>query len=275
MILVTGATGNVGHNLVRELINAGEKVRALTRDPATTALPDSVEIVPGDLTRPETLPAALKDVDRAFLFPVFGALDGFLTAAKEAGTRHIVLLSSAAVTFPQLGWIGEQHLACEQAVADSGMSWTFVRPSVFMANDLGWAHQVKHGGIVRGAYGGAAMAPVDERDIAAVAAHALLSPRPGKAYELTGPQALSQIERVRIIGETLGLSARFEEMPRNDVRRQLLDHMPPPAADFLLDQLAAAQAEPDSVLPTIEQVTGHPARTYAEWVAHHVADFGG
>ncbi|GAA3143370.1 NAD(P)H-binding protein [Streptomyces rectiviolaceus] len=275
MILVTDATGNVGRNLVHELIDAGEKVRALTRDPAATTLPDSVEIVPGDLTRPETLPAALRDVDRAFLFPVHGALDGFLAGAKAAGTRHIVLLSSDSVTFPQPGWIGEQHLACEQAVADSGMSWTFVRPTVFMANDLGWAPRIRRGAAVRGAYGSAAMAPVDERDIAAVAAHALLTPQPGKAYELTGPQALSQIDRVRIIGETLGVPARFEEVPRDDVRRHLLDHLPPPAADFLLDQLAAAQSEPTPVLPTTEQVTGRPARTYAEWVADHATDFGG
>lgn len=273
MILVTGATGNVGRNLVRDLVDAGEKVRALTRDPATANLPDGVEVAPGDLSRPETLPAALQDVDRAFLFPVHGALDAFLAAAKEAGTRHIVLLSSDSVTFPQPGWIGEQHLACEQAVADSGIAWTFVRPNVFMANDLGWTGQIRHGGTVRGAYGSAAFPPVDERDIAAVAAHALLNPDPGKTYELTGPQALSQIDRVRIIGETLGIPVRFEEVPRDEVRRRLVDHMPPPAADFLLDQLAA-RTEPAPVLPTIEQVTGRPAHTYAEWVAHHAADFG-
>jgi uncharacterized protein YbjT (DUF2867 family) len=122
MILVTGATGNVGHNLVRELINAGEKVRALTRDPATTTLPGSVEIVPGDLTRPETLPAALRDVDRAFLFPVFGALDGFLAAAKEAGTRHIVLLSRRPS--PSLSQAGSASSTspANRPVADSGMS---------------------------------------------------------------------------------------------------------------------------------------------------------
>ncbi|KUL39367.1 hypothetical protein ADL22_15995 [Streptomyces sp. NRRL F-4489] len=275
MILVTGATGNVGRNLVRELLDAGEAVRALTRDPAAAALPEGVETVPGDLARPETLPAALRGVDRAFLFPVHGALDGFLTAAKEAGTAHIVLLSSDSVTFPEPGWIGEKHLACERAVADSGIPHSFVRPSIFMANDLGWAHQLGHGGIVRGAYGRAAMAPVDERDIAAVAAYALRAPRPGATYELTGPQALTQIERVRIIGETLGLPARFEEVPRADVRAKLIGHLPPPAADFLLDQLAAAEQTPVPVLPTVEQVTGRPAHTYAEWVAHHAADFGG
>lgn len=244
MILVTGATGNVGHNLVRELIKTGQQVRALTRDPTSSALPDSIDLVSGDLTRPDTLHAVLQGVDRAFLFPVFGAINGFLANAKQAGTQHIVLLSSAAVTFPQPGRIGEQHLACEQAVADSGISWTFIRPSVFMTNDLAWADQIKHDGTVQGAYGRAATAPGDERDIAAVAAHTLLNPQPAQAHELTGPQALSQIDRGRIIGETLGLPAHFEEMPRDDVRRQLLDHMPPPAADFLLDQLALAQTQP-------------------------------
>ncbi|NBE55053.1 NAD(P)H-binding protein [Streptomyces boluensis] len=275
MILVTGATGNVGRNLVRELLDAGEKVRAVTRNPAASGLPDDVEAVPGDLTRPETLPAALRGVDRAFLFPVHGALDAFLAAAENEGTRHIVLLSSDSVTFARPGWIGEQHLACEQAVADSAIPWTFVRPTVFMANDLAWAHGIRHGGTVRGVYGSGAMAPVDERDIAAIAAHALLTPHPGTTYELTGPHTLSQIDRVRIIGETLGVLARFEETSRDDVRGRLLDRLPPPAADFLLDQLAASRTEPVPTLPTVEQVTQRPARTYAEWVAHHAAAFVG
>ncbi|MFI7004963.1 NAD(P)H-binding protein [Streptomyces sp. NPDC050145] len=273
MILVTGATGNVGRNLVHELVDAGERVRALTRDPATADLPDGVETVAGDLTRPETLPAALQGVDRAFLFPVHGALEAFLAAAEQAGTRHIVLLSSDSVTFPRPGWIGERHLACEQAVADSAMSWTFVRPGLFMANDLGWAAPIRRDGTVRGSYGDAAMAPVDERDIAAIAVHALLAPDPAKTYEVTGPQSLSQIDRVRVIGETLGIATRFEEVPREDTRRQLLDRLPPPAADFLLDQLSAARSTPVPVLTPVEQITGRPARTYAEWVAHHAASF--
>lgn len=127
--------------------------------------------------------------------PTFSLYSGTIAHARQAGTRHIVLLSSAAVTFPVPGWIGEQHQNCEQAVTGSGMSWTFVRPSVFIANDLSWAPQLANGGTVRGAYGRAATAPVDERDIAAVAARALRAPQPGTAYELTGPQALSQIER--------------------------------------------------------------------------------
>ncbi|MFD7291654.1 NAD(P)H-binding protein [Streptomyces sp. NPDC059897] len=275
MILVTGATGNVGRNLVRELADAGEEVRALTREPATAGLSDGVDVVEGDLTRPATLPAALQGVDRVFLFPVHGpgALDGFLAAAEQAGVRHIVLLSSDSVTFSEPGWIGEQHLACERAVAGSAMSWAFVRPSLFMANDLGWARQIRRGAAVRGVYGDGGMAPVDERDIAAVAAHAL-TPSAGKTYELTGPQTLSQVDRVRIIGETLGVDTRFEEVPRGDVRRELLHRLPAPAADFLLDQLAASRTKPVQALPTVEKVTGRPARTYAQWVAHHAAAFG-
>ncbi|MFM9373716.1 NAD(P)H-binding protein [Streptomyces sp. Da 82-17] len=273
MILVTGATGNVGRNLVRELLAAGEDVRALTRDPATADLPDGVDAVPGDLTRPETLPAALHGVDRAFLFPVHGALDAFLAAARQAGTGHIVLLSSDSVTFTEPGWIGEQHLACEQAVADSGIPWTFVRPTVFMANDLAWADQIRNGGTVRGVYGTGATAPVDERDIAAVAAHALLAPSPGKTYELTGTETLSQIDRVRVIGATLGIPTRFEEVPRETVRRRLLDRLPAPAADFLLDQLAASRTTPTPTLPTTRTTLGRPAHTYADWVAHHATAF--
>jgi uncharacterized protein YbjT (DUF2867 family) len=102
--------------------------------------------VPGDLTRPETLPAALSGVDRAFLFPVFNAVDGFLEAARQADLQHVVLLSSSAVTYSTPGWIGEQHLQLERAVAASGLPWTYVRPDAFMTNDLAWAHQIINGG---------------------------------------------------------------------------------------------------------------------------------
>jgi uncharacterized protein YbjT (DUF2867 family) len=273
MILVTGATGNVGANIVHQLLDAGEKVRIITRNPRTRALPDEVEVLPGDLTRPETLPAALDGVDRAFLFPVFGALDGFLDAARQAGLSHVVLLSSSAVAYPTPGWIGEQHLELERAVAASGLPWTYVRPDAFMTNDLAWAHQIAYGGVVRGAYGQAATAPVDARDIAAVAVRALLDRHVGKAYVLTGPQSLTQIDRVRIIGETIGRPLRFEEQPRKQFRDQLLQGAPPPAVDFLLDMLASMDGMTAEVLPTVEEVTGRPAFTYAQWAAHHAAKF--
>lgn len=275
MILVTGGAGNVGANVVRQLLDAGEKVRVMTRDPGGRSFPDDVEVVAGDLTRPETLPAALSGIERAFLFPVFSGADGFLGVARQTGLRHIVLLSSSAVTFSTPGLIGEQHLRVERAVAASGVPWTFVRPDAFMTNDLAWAPQIAGGGVVRGAYGTAALAPVDPRDIAAVAVRALLDRRAGEAYVLTGPQSLTQIERVRIIAETIGRPVRFEEVPREQAKEQMLRHgMPAPLVDELLDGLAAREGRTAEISPAVEEVTGRPAFTYAQWVAHNAAAFG-
>ncbi|MEV0233463.1 NAD(P)H-binding protein [Nonomuraea sp. NPDC050786] len=275
MILVTGGTGNVGANVVRQLLEAGEKVRVITRNPGDRSFPDGVEVVPGDLTRPETLAAALSGVDRAFLFPVFNAVDGFLEAARKAHLGHVVLLSSAAVTYVTPGWISEQHLRLERAVEASGLPWTFVRPDAFMTNDLAWAPQIVHGGVVRGVYGNAALAPIDPRDIAAVAVRALLDRRVGEACLLTGPESLTQIDRVRIIAETIGRPLRFEEQPREQFRDQMLGYgMPAPAVAELIDQLAARDGKSAQTVNTVEEVTGRPAFTYAEWAAHHAADFG-
>ncbi|MEU2395005.1 NmrA family NAD(P)-binding protein [Streptomyces sp. NPDC007369] len=272
MILVTGATGNVGRNIVRGLLDAGEKVRAVTRDPETAGLPAEVEVLAGDLNRPEGLGPALEGVERVFLFPVFGALDGFLSAAKAAGVQHVVLLSSSAVEFAEPGWIGQAHLDCEASVAASGIGHTFVRAGLFMRNDLGWAGQIASG-VVRGAYGTAAAAPVDERDIAAVAVQSLLAAQDGSIHTLTGPESLSQIARVAIISEVIGRPLRFEELSREVALDHLSAQMPPEAASFLLDQLASWQGVTAEVLPTVEQVTGRPAHTYREWVQHHAAEF--
>ncbi|MEU6083900.1 NmrA family NAD(P)-binding protein [Streptomyces sp. NPDC047108] len=273
MILVTGATGNVGRNIVGRLLDAGEKVRAVTREPATSGMAADVEVMPGDLTRPESLTDVLKGVDRVFLFPVFGALDGFLDVARTAGVEHVALLSSSAVEFPEPGFIGEAHLGCEASVVRSGIPHTFVRAGLFMRNDLGWAGQIANGGVVRAAYGTAAAAPVDERDIAAVAARSLLAPQAGSVHTLTGPESLTQIDRVRIIAETLGRPVQFEELSRDEALKHLVGQMPEEAASFLLDQLASWQGTTAEVLPTVEQVTGRPAHTYREWVTHHIADF--
>ncbi|WP_214322703.1 NAD(P)H-binding protein [Nonomuraea sediminis] len=268
MILVTGGAGNVGANVVRQLLDAGEKVRVMTRNPSDRSFPDGVEVVPGDLARPETLPAALSGIERAFLFPVFTGLDGFLDAARQADLQHVVLLSSSSVTYSTPGLIGEQHLRLERAVAASGLPWTFVRPDAFMTNDLAWAPQIIDDGVVRGVYGEAALAPVDPRDIAAVAVQALLDQRAGEAYMLTGPQSLTQIQRVRIIAETIGRPLRFEEVPREQFREQMLSHgTPAPVVDELLDGFAARVGKTAEISTAVEEVAGRPAFTYAQWAA--------
>jgi uncharacterized protein YbjT (DUF2867 family) len=274
MILVTGGAGNVGANVVRQLLDAGEKVRVMTRNPSGRSFPDGVEVVPGDLTRPETLPAALSGIERAFLFPAFTGVDGFLNAARQADLQRVVLLSSASVTSSTPGFIGEQHLQVERAVTASGLLWTFVRPGAFMTNDLVWAPQIINGGVVRGVYGNAAMAPVDPRDIAAVAVRALLDQRAGEAYVLTGPQSLTQIERVQIIAETIGRPLRFEEVPREQFQEQMLRHgMPAPVIDQLFDGLGARDDKTAEISPAVEEVAGRPAFTYAQWAAHRAGAF--
>ncbi|MEU9158236.1 NAD(P)H-binding protein [Streptomyces sp. NPDC048417] len=273
MILVTGSTGNVGRNIVRELLAAGEQVRALTRNPTGSGLPAEAEVVEGDFTQPDTLSAALDGVQRAFLFPLFGELEAFLGHARRSGLDRIVLLSSSAAAFPVPGWIGEAHQSNEAQVRASGIDATFVRPTLFMANDLSWADQIASAGVVRGPYAKAATAPVDERDIAAVASAALTSARPLDHVSFTGPESLNPSERVRIIAEVLGVTAEYEEIPRSQAHAHLVRQMPPQAADFLLDQLedaADGRAEPVS---TAEPAMGRAAHTYASWVEHRSADF--
>ncbi|MCW3841608.1 NAD(P)H-binding protein [Micromonospora yasonensis] len=275
MILVTGGTGNVGANVVRELLDAGERVRILSREPHSRSFPDGVEVVRGDLARPESLPAALSGVGRAFLMsPAFAGADGFLDAARRAGLRHVVLLSSSSVLSETPGFIGGQHQRLEQAVLDSGLPWTFVRPGAFMTNDLAWAPQIGNGAVVRGVYGNAAMAPVDPRDIAAVAVRALLERRVGEAPVLTGPQSLTQIERVRIIAEAIGRPLRFEEVPPDQYREQMLHHgMLASVIDQLIAGLAARDGTVADISPVVEEIAGRPAFTYAQWAAHRAAAF--
>ena len=269
MILVTGATGTVGRNIVGQLLEAQEEVRPVSRNPGHAALPSEIEAVRGDLGEPESLRAALTGVDRVMLFPAEAPLDGFLTLARDAGVQRVVLLSSSAAADEEPNAIGRRHLVHERAVAASGLPWTYVRPTAFMANDLMWAPTVRAEGVVRAPYGQAATAPVDERDIAAVAVRALLDDgHLGQAYELTGPESLTVTDRVETLGDVLGRSLRFEELDPAQARELMSARVPPPVVDALLDMLASRVGTNAPVSATVEEVTGRPPHTYADWVAH-------
>jgi uncharacterized protein YbjT (DUF2867 family) len=271
MILVTGATGNVGRQVVTQLVEAGEEVRAISRDPVTAGLPDGVEVLAADLGRPETLLPVLTGVDRVFLFPLHGQLGGFLDLAAAAGVSRVVLLSAAAVGMDS-NPLGAVHEATERVVAESGLAWTFLRPGAFMANDLAWAPGIRAEGVVREFGAGLALPMIDERDIAAVAVRALLDGgHAGQTYELTGPQALTPADRVKIIADTTGREVRFEELTREQARAALLKRVrQPKIADSILDAMAAAGAGP--VSPLVRDLTGN-THTYAEWATFHTPDF--
>lgn len=277
VILVTGATGNVGRQVVAQLLEKGATVRALTRNPAKAHFPAGVEVVRGDLSEPDSLPPALDGVTSVFLFPVPGSAPAFLAAAKQQAIRHVVMLSSGGVrddVAQQQDAIARFHAEIEQAIIASGLTWTFVRPGAFATNTLQWVPQIRAGDVVRAPYGAAAMSPIHERDIAAVAVQALTTDgHHGAKYSITGPESLTQVEELNLIGEALGRPLRFEELPPDVAREQMSRYMPAPLADALLKVFASTIGKPAPVSSTVENVTGRPARTFREWAVDHVEDF--
>ncbi|MGW4796753.1 SDR family oxidoreductase [Nonomuraea sp. NPDC004297] len=283
-ILVTGATGFVGRDVVARLVRAGVRVRALTRNPATAALPAQVEVVRGDLTRPESMAAALDGIDRLYLFPVEETAREIVALAERAGVRRVVDLSAASVT------AGLHVSRVEQAVEASGMEWTHVRPCGFMANLLQiWAPSVRAGRVVRYPFADEPMNLVHEADIAAVAVAALLADgHHGRAYTVTGPGLVTVREQVAAIGAALGEQVRYEEVTRERARELMRAQggFAAESADLMLGFVEYDGRRPEQdgyaeqdwsalmrVWPDTEQVTGRPPRTYAQWARDHVADF--
>ncbi|MFG2396534.1 SDR family oxidoreductase [Streptomyces lydicus] len=284
-ILVTGATGNVGRQVVSQLLAAGVvSVRALTRRAVGAGLPGGVEVRQGDLADRAALEAALEGVDAVFLmWPFHGAEPaGAVVDAVARHARRVVLLSSGAVRDGlaperQPHPVGRSHADVEQLVERSGLSWTRLRPSTFAANTLWWADQIRGGDVVRGAYGAAPMALLHEADIAAVAVRALTEDGHDRAtHTLTGPEVLTQAEQVRAMGDVLGRPLRWQELSHAAARARLLadDGFPDAFVDPLLDGYAELLDAPRPALTdTVEKVTGAPARAFRTWVREHRADF--
>jgi uncharacterized protein YbjT (DUF2867 family) len=277
-ILVTGATGNVGRQVVVQLLAAGTAVRALVRDPESAGLPEAVKVVDGDLSEPDTLEGALTGSDTVFLIWPFLTTEG-APAVLEAIARHarrIVYLSSSGVNEDaerQTDPINQLHADNERLIEESGLEWTVLRSDTIASNARGWATQIRTTHAVRGP-DIAATAVIHEHDVAAVAVRALTDDgHVGAKYVLTGPQVLSRAEQVRTIGEAIGRSLRFEKVPAQVARKQMLaDGRPPALVEALL---AGAETRPESSLitSTVEEITGAPARTFRSWAEEHAGDF--
>jgi len=268
-ILVTGATGTVGKHVTEQLVRRGASVRALTRNPgrARTILPEGAEIVAGDLMRPESLREAVKGVEAMFLIVSSDEPQADLNTdprvvamAAEAGVKRVVVL------------VGFEEGPVEEAVRGSGMEWTLVKPVEFMANVLAdWGPSIRGEGVVRELNGEARSARVHEGDIAAVAVEALLGDgHHGKSYVLTGPEVLTRREAVRAVAAGIGKDIRFIELTEEEARQRWREQgYDEESIDFFVQMAFQTPEAGRTVLPTVEQVLGRPARTLAEWAAEH------
>ena len=275
MILVTGAAGNIGGELVRALAEAGQPVRALARSAASDRFPSVVEIAAGDLNDPASLSSALDGAHGVFLLPGYADMPGVLAAARRAGVRRVVQLSGmSAGSGDMTNAITAYMVMSEQAARESGLAWTIVRPAMFMSNALQWLPQLRAGDVVRAPFGHARAAVIDPADIAAVAARALTTPgHEGRVYEVSGPESLTAGERVAILGAALGRALRFEAQPDEAARAEMSATTPEKYVDAFFDFYAGGSLDESKVLPTVQDVTGRPARTFTQWATAHADSF--
>jgi uncharacterized protein YbjT (DUF2867 family) len=279
-VLVTGATGRIGREVVAELLDAGVPVRALTRQPTTAGVPKAVEVVAGDLTVPDSLDAALQGVGAVFL--LWTAPPDTAPAVVERlalHTRRVVFLSAPHQTphpfFQQPNPMARFYAEVEGLIVAAGLESTFIRPGMLASNaEFWWGPAIRDGDVVRWPYGGAETAPIDESDVAAVAARALYEERhAGGDYVLTGPEPLSQAEQVSVIGDVLGRRIRFEELTPDEFRRETAGSWPPPVVEMLLDAWGATIGHPAYVTSIVADIVGSPARTFRQWVSDHADVF--
>ena len=272
MILVSGATGNIGRPLIAELAAEGVKVRALTRTPDTARFPEGVEAC--DSARPDFTGVS------AFVLNSTGGSVTLLEAARAAGVRRVVTVSALSVAeeeAPEEGSNAAIHRQLEAAVEAAVPEWTHLRPGAFAANSLRWAPQLRAGDVVRGPYAEARTSPIHEADIAAVGVRALLGDELlGQAPTLTGPQGLTFAEQVEIIGSVLGRPLRYEEISADMAKQAMMAHSPGARGeqfDSLLRYFADSVGKPAPITDEVDRILGRPPRTYAEWVTDHAGAF--
>jgi uncharacterized protein YbjT (DUF2867 family) len=282
VILVTGATGKVGQEVVRQLATAGVPARALVRDPirASSIRIPGIEIVVGDLARPDTLSPAFAGVDRVFLLTP-AAPDqvelqaNALEAARRAGAQRIVKLSVAGG--PDAGTqIGRWHWATEKQIEASGLGFTFLRPTLYMQQMLSYAPSIAATGTFSAPMGAGEIAVVDTRDVASVAVTVLTEDgHDRRIYDLTGPEALSYDRMADAISDAIGKKVVYAHVPPEYTRKQMLaDGLPHWLVD---DMLVLAASFRDgygaAVTSAVAEVAKHPPRSFRQFARDYAHVF--
>ena len=278
MILITGATGNVGRELTQQLLEAGQPLRLLTRDASKlSALDGRVEIAVGDLGKPETLESAFEGVERLFLVTASTQQDqNVLNAAKDAGVRHVVKLSTFEAVDPLMAEHVKWHREREELIRASGLAWTFLRPTMFMSTALDWAGTIRQEGVFYFPGGAGKVPAVDPWDVAAVAAAALTgSGHQGQAYALTGPEALSFGQMADVLARVLGKKVGYVDIPDEAVGEQMRKAgLPDYVIEGLVGTFAAVRSgRLDNCSEDVEKVTARPPRSFEAWCRAHLSAF--
>jgi uncharacterized protein YbjT (DUF2867 family) len=275
MILVTGATGNVGGEVAAALAARGDDVRAVARNSARAKLPAGVEVVQGDLELPESLTPALDGVQAVFLLGGWGDMPELLRRIERARVEHVVLLTSRCVVGGRPdNPVTRVWLDSEAAVRDSGVAWTILRPSGYQSNALRWLPQLQRGDVVRAPWPDVAIAAIDPADIAAVAATVLTEPgHEGLAHSLSGPEPLTPGDQIQTLAAVLGRPLRYEPLSDEQARVQMAADTPAPYIDAFFRFYSHGEFDDSPVLDTMRQLTRRPPRRFEQWAHAHADAF--
>jgi uncharacterized protein YbjT (DUF2867 family) len=274
MILVTGATGNIGRELVLALHERAQPVRALAHGERPAALRD-VPVVEGDLDDPPSLRSALDGVQAVFLLPGYRDMSGLLATIRLAGVERVVQLSGVSAGSGDHGnAISAYMIRSEEAVRESGLPWTILRPVAFMSNALRWLPKLAAGDVLRLPFASIRTAAVHPADVAAVAAECLLGGgHEGAVYFPTGPESLTPADQVAVLARVLGRNLRFEAQPDDEARTEMLARTPVEYVDAFFDFYVAGSLDESEVRSTVHDITGRAPRTFEQWATKHRADF--
>ncbi len=282
MILVTGATGTIGREVMSQLHEIGCDIRAVSRNPQKTSWPTGVDVIAGDLGDPKIIPALLDGVEKIFFMVTPNVTDHYLIQmAQQYGVQHIVMLSSgsigSATTEEEIDdAIARFNFDAEQIVRQSGVAWTFLRPSGFMSNTLQWAKSIRSEGIVREPFGDVGIACIDPRDIAAVAVQTLISSgHENKIYPLTGLEKLTLADQVKILSKILDRKLIFEEISEEVARARMMRFMSNAelVESYIWRRKNARMM--DVQFSTVKEILGRNPRTFEQWAIDHIHAFHG